>query len=126
LNNGGFLVHLIDKEIEMTPKPNTAKAATDKLVKNICRKTRQTYSAKEKIRIALTGLRGEESISVLCGREDIAESRYYSWSKEFLEAGKVADEPFADPVVKDRASEIDPFSAFFARPYSGNYEAYSM
>jgi transposase len=50
----------------MTQKPNTSKAAADKLVKNIRRKTRQTYSAEEKIRIVLAGLRGEESISVLC------------------------------------------------------------
>jgi hypothetical protein len=69
----------------MTQKPNTSKAAADKLVKNIRRKTRQTYSAEEKIRIVLAGLRGEESISVLCRREGIAESLYYSWSKEFLD-----------------------------------------
>ncbi len=53
----------------MTQKPNTSKAAADKLVKNIRRKTRQTFSAEEKIRIVLAGLRGEESISVLCRRE---------------------------------------------------------
>ena len=72
----------------MTKKPTTSKDATDKVVKNIRRKTRQTYSAEEKIRIVLAGLRGEESIAVLCRREGIAESLYYSWSKEFLEAGK--------------------------------------
>ena len=72
----------------MIQKPNTSKVSADKLVKNIRRKTRQTYSAEEKIRIVLAGLRGEESISVLCRREGIAESLYYSWSKEFLEAGK--------------------------------------
>ena len=69
-------------------KPETSKDAADKLVKSIRRKTRQTYSVEEKIRIVLAGLRGEESISVLCRREGIAESLYYSWSKEFLEAGK--------------------------------------
>ena len=72
----------------MTKKPTTSKDAADKVVKNIRRKTRQTYSAEEKIRIVLAGLRGEESIAVLCRREGIAESLYYSWSKEFLEAGK--------------------------------------
>ena len=72
----------------MMKKPETSKDAADKLVKNIRRKTRQTYSAEEKIRIVLAGLRGEESISVLCRREGISESLYYSWSKEFLEAGK--------------------------------------
>jgi len=72
----------------MMKKPTPSKDAADKLVKSIRRKTRQTYSAEEKIRIILAGLRGEESISVLCRREGIAESLYYSWSKEFLEAGK--------------------------------------
>jgi transposase len=72
----------------MTKKPTTSKDAADKVVKNIRRKTRQTYSSEEKIRIVLAGLRGEESIAVLCRREGIAESLYYNWSKEFLEAGK--------------------------------------
>ncbi len=72
----------------MTKKPTTSKDAAVKVVKNIRRKTRQTYSSEEKIRIVLAGLRGEESIAVLCRREGIAESLYYSWSKEFLEAGK--------------------------------------
>ena len=67
----------------MTKKPQTSKEAAEKVIKNIRRKTRQTYSAEEKIRIVLAGLRGEESISVLCRREGIAESLYYSWSKEF-------------------------------------------
>ena len=70
----------------MRQKSGTSKQSADKLVKNIRRKTRQTYSAEEKIRIVLAGLRGEESISALCRREGIAESLYYSWSKEFLEA----------------------------------------
>jgi transposase len=72
----------------MTQKSGTSKESADKLVKNIRRKTRQTYSAEEKIRIVLAGLRGDESIASLCRREGIAESLYYSWSKEFLEAGK--------------------------------------
>jgi transposase len=53
----------------------TSKAAADKLVKNIRRKTRQTYNAEEKMRIVLAGLRGEESIAALCRREGIAESQ---------------------------------------------------
>lgn len=57
-------------------------------VREIRRKTRMTYSAEEKIRIVLEGLRGEESIAVLCRREGIAPNLYYRWSKEFLEAGK--------------------------------------
>jgi transposase len=57
-------------------------------VKSIRRATRKQYSAEEKIRIVLDGLRGESSIAELCRREGIAEGLYYSWSKEFLEAGK--------------------------------------
>ena len=49
---------------------------------------RKHYSAEEKIRIVLDGLRGESSIAELCRREGITEGLYYSWSKEFLEAGK--------------------------------------
>jgi hypothetical protein len=55
-------------------------------VKDIRRATRKHHSAEEKIRIVLEGLRGEYSIAELCRREEIAESLYYSWSKEFLEA----------------------------------------
>ena len=72
----------------MRPKPNTAKTPSAKIVRDIRRATRKHYSAEEKIRIVLDGLRGESSISELCRREGIAESLYYSWSKEFLEAGK--------------------------------------
>jgi len=57
-------------------------------VRDIRRKTRRKHSTEEKIRIVLEGLRGEESIAALCRREGIAESLYYSWSKDFLEAGK--------------------------------------
>ena len=72
----------------MRQKSVGSKDAADKLVKNIRRKTARRYSAEEKIRIVLAGLRGEESIAALCRREGIAESLYYKWSKEFLEAGK--------------------------------------
>jgi len=58
------------------------------LVKDIRRRTRKKYSAEEKIRIVLEGLRGEESIAELCRRENINQNLYYRWSKEFLEAGK--------------------------------------
>ena len=61
---------------------------SEQVVKDIRRATRKQYSAEEKIRIVLDGLRGEYSIAELCRREGIAESLYYAWSKEFLEAGK--------------------------------------
>jgi transposase len=66
----------------------STRSPAERVVRDIRRKTRKQYSAEEKIRIVLEGLRGEESIAVLCRREGIAESLYYSWSKEFLEAGK--------------------------------------
>jgi len=66
----------------------TRAATPEQIVKGIRRATRKHHSAEEKIRIVLEGLRGEYSIAELCRREGIAESLYYSWSKEFLEAGK--------------------------------------
>ena len=57
-------------------------------MRDIRRATRRHYSAEDKIRIVLEGLRSEHSIAELCWREAIAESMYYSWSKGFLEAGK--------------------------------------
>jgi transposase len=62
--------------------------SAEKHVKEIKRKTRRQYSAEEKIRIVLEGLRGEYSIAELCRREGIAQGLYYTWSKEFMEAGK--------------------------------------
>ncbi len=66
-------------------QPNTPAEA---LVRDIRRATRKHYSAEEKIRIVLSGLRGEDSIAELCRREGISQNLYYRWSKEFLEAGK--------------------------------------
>src|ERR1700691_8801 len=64
------------------------KPPAEKVVRDIRRATRKHHSAEDKIRIVLEGLRGEESIAALCRREAIAESLYYAWSKEVLEAGK--------------------------------------
>ena len=72
----------------MRQKSGTGKAPAEQVIKDIRRATRKQYGAEEKIRIVLDGLRGEESIAALCRREGIAESLYYNWSKEFLEAGK--------------------------------------
>ena len=62
--------------------------SSESIVKDIRRKTRKRYSAEEKIRIVLEGLRGEDSIAGLCHREGIPTNLYYRWSKDFLEAGK--------------------------------------
>ena len=72
----------------MRQKSRTPHSPSERLVKDIRRKTRKQYSAEEKIRIVLDGLRGEDSIAELCRHEGIAQSLYYKWSKEFLEAGK--------------------------------------
>jgi len=66
----------------------TEKKSVEKTVREIRRKTRKKYSAEEKIRIVLEGLRGEGTIAELCRREGIPPNMYYKWSKEFLEAGK--------------------------------------
>ncbi len=74
----------------MRKKPGTKQSHGEKVVKDIRRATRKQYSAEEKIKIVLDGLKGEDSIAELCRREGIAQSLYYSWSKEFLEAGKTS------------------------------------
>ncbi|MEE1550581.1 MAG: transposase, partial [Nitrospinaceae bacterium] len=72
----------------MRQNMRTRGSSSEKTVEDIRRATRKQYSAEEKIRIVLDGLRGEETIAELCRQEGIAQSLYYSWSKEFLEAGK--------------------------------------
>jgi transposase len=66
----------------------TQKREPEKVVREIKRRTRRKFSAEEKIRIVLEGLRGELSIAEICRREGITPNLYYNWSKEFLEAGK--------------------------------------
>ena len=74
----------------MGPKSGSVKEPAKQVVKEIRRATRRQFSAEEKIRIVLTGLRGEDSIAELCRREAMVENLYYRWSKEFLEAGRNA------------------------------------
>ena len=66
----------------------TKKRSAEKTVRDIRRATRRKYSAEEKIRIVIEGLRGEDSVAELCRREGINSNVYYRWSKEFMEAGK--------------------------------------
>jgi len=66
----------------------STKSKATKVVKDIRRANRKLYSAEEKIRIVIDGLRGDHSIAELCRKEGIAQSMYYSWSKDFIEAGK--------------------------------------
>src|SRR5262245_22276788 len=69
-------------------KPSARQDGAQQTVRDIRRATRRQYPAVEKIGIVLEGLRGETSITELCRKEGIAQSMYYGWSKEFLEAGK--------------------------------------
>ena len=71
----------------MGQKSGPAKKPAEQVIREIRRSTRRQFSAEEKIRIVLSGLRGDDSIAELC-REGIAQNLYYRWSKEFLEAGK--------------------------------------
>ncbi len=71
----------------MTKKDHPERSV-EKTVRDIRRATRRNYSAEEKVRIVLEGLRGEDSIAELCRREGINTNIYYRWPKEFLEAGK--------------------------------------
>lgn len=64
------------------------KQSAENTVKNIRRRARRKYSAEEKIRIVIEGLRGDLSVAELWRHEGITQSLYYKWSKEFLEAGK--------------------------------------
>ncbi len=83
-----FLAHRNVQRDEDETAFHSAKDPAEKVVKDIRRATRKQYSAEEKIRIVLEGLRGEDSIAELCRREGIAQNLYYRWSKDFLEAGK--------------------------------------
>lgn len=72
----------------MRQKPDALSDAAEKAVRDIKRATRRHFSAEDKIRIVIAGLRGEDSIAELCRKEGIHQNLYYRWSKEFLEAGK--------------------------------------
>src|SRR6187431_3834574 len=72
----------------MGQQSERVKEPAEQVIKEIRRATRRQFSAEEKIRIVLSGLRGEDSIAELCRREGIVQNLYYRWSKDFLEAGK--------------------------------------
>jgi transposase len=72
----------------MRQKSEVLSNAAEKAVRDIKRATRRHFSAEDKIRIVIAGLRGEDSIADLCRKEGINQNLYYRWSKEFLEAGK--------------------------------------
>ncbi len=69
----------------MRQKTVPGKQSAEDVIRDIRRATRPHFSAEERIRIVLDGLRGEVSIAEICRREGIASSMYYGWSKEFLD-----------------------------------------
>jgi transposase len=84
----------------MRQKSGPEKQPAEDAIRDIRRATRRHFSAEEKIRIVLEGLRGEESIAEPCRREGIASSMYYGWSKEFLEAGSKGDRQAAETTAQ--------------------------
>src|SRR5215217_9587627 len=76
----------------METKPQKSSSAQkqtpENFIKDIRRKTRKLYSSEQKILIVMEALRGEESVAAICRKHGIAESMFYKWNKEFLEAGK--------------------------------------
>src|SRR5919107_1467098 len=78
----------LDEGEKVGQQSEPVKEPAEQVIKEIRRATRRQFSAEEKIRIVLSGLRGEDSIAELCRREGIVQNLYYRWSKEFLEAGK--------------------------------------
>ena len=67
---------------------NSSNNTSEKIIRDIRRKTKRKHSSEEKIRIVLEGLRGEMPIAELCRKEGINPNLYYNWSKDFLEAGR--------------------------------------
>ena len=96
----------------MRQKSGQPNPPADTLVRDIRRASRKHYSAEEKIRIVIAGLRGEDSIAELCRREGISQNLYYRCSKEFLEAGKkrlagdTAREATSDEVMSLRREAV--------------------
>ena len=72
----------------MSAKVDARSDEAEKAVRDIRRATRRHFSAEDKIRIVIAGLRGEDSVAELCRKEGINQNLYYRWSKDFLEAGK--------------------------------------
>ncbi len=90
----------------MRPKSSKPKASAEKLVKDIRQATRRYFSAEDKIRIVLQGLRGDDSIAELCRKEGIAQSLYFTWSKEFMEAGDHQAGRAVAPASKTHAGSV--------------------
>ena len=75
--------------MEAKSKQSTvSKQTPENFIKDIRRKARKLYSSEQKILIVMEALRGESSVAEICRKHGIAESMFYKWNKEFMEAGK--------------------------------------
>ena len=79
----------IDKmEITMESATTMKPVSAETFIQDVRRKTRRKFTAEEKIRVVLEGMKREMSVTELCRREGIPTAVYYSWVKDFMEAGK--------------------------------------
>ena len=95
----------IDKADGASPATEQAEERTREtsgFMRSVRRATRRKYTPEEKIRIVLEGFRREATVSDLCRREGINPANYYSWTKEFIEAGK---ERLTRNTVRDAARQ---------------------
>ena len=103
------------------------------VVQQIRKATRKRFSADEKIRIVLEGLRGQIPISELCRKEGISAATYHKWTKDFLEAGKngltlETRHSATSGEVKQLRAQNEGLGHIFASPYhpqtNGKIERY--
>ena len=87
-----------NKSTDRTEQAEEQTRQTRSFMRSVRRATRRRYTPEEKIRIVLEGFRREATVSGLCRREGINPANYYSWTKEFMEAGK---ERLARNTVRD-------------------------
>jgi hypothetical protein len=72
-------------------KADASTSATRDLIKTLRQTARRKFTAEEKIRVVMEGIRGDEPVTVLCRGEGIHATIYYGWLKDFMEAGRQAD-----------------------------------
>jgi len=65
-----------------------SKQSTENFVKEVRRKTRRLFTSEQKILIVMEAMRGEISVAEICRKYGIANTLFYKWNKEFMEAGK--------------------------------------
>ena len=80
--------HTADRTASADEQAEDRTRETQSFMRSVRRATRRKYTPEEKIRIVLEGFRREATVNDLCRREGINPANYYSWTKEFMEAGK--------------------------------------